>query len=95
MSPKKVHVQTTWNFRLQKIAQAVIKLMSHTGHAIQYKRLTIFTSLVTKWADANVYFDLYIGRARYYPRCIVFDSSTSPRKKYWRERTEIYNGKRL
>jgi hypothetical protein len=28
LSPKKVHVQTTWNFRLQKIAQAVIKLMS-------------------------------------------------------------------
>jgi hypothetical protein len=29
MSPKKVDVQTTWIFRLQKIAQAVIKLMSH------------------------------------------------------------------
>jgi hypothetical protein len=28
VSPKKVHVQTTWNFRLQKITQAVIKLMS-------------------------------------------------------------------
>jgi hypothetical protein len=28
VSPKKVHVQTTWNFRLQKIAQAVIKLVS-------------------------------------------------------------------
>ena len=25
VSPKKVHVQTTWNFKLQKIAQAVIK----------------------------------------------------------------------
>jgi hypothetical protein len=25
--PKKVHVQTTWNFRLQKISQAIIKLM--------------------------------------------------------------------
>jgi hypothetical protein len=28
VSPKKVHVQTIWNFRLQKIAQAVIKLVS-------------------------------------------------------------------
>ena len=28
VSRKKVHVQTTWNFRLQKIAQAVIKLVS-------------------------------------------------------------------
>jgi hypothetical protein len=28
VSPKKVYVQKTWNFRLQKIAQAVIKLMS-------------------------------------------------------------------
>jgi hypothetical protein len=28
VSPKKVHLQTTWDFRLQKIAQAVIKLMS-------------------------------------------------------------------
>jgi hypothetical protein len=28
VSPKKVHVQTKWNFRLQKISQAIIKLMS-------------------------------------------------------------------
>ena len=31
VSPKKVHVQTTWNFRLQKIAHAVIKLMLQKG----------------------------------------------------------------
>jgi hypothetical protein len=28
VSPKKVHVQTKWNFRLQNISQAIIKLMS-------------------------------------------------------------------
>jgi hypothetical protein len=28
VSPKKVHVQTTLNSRLQKITQAIIKLMS-------------------------------------------------------------------
>jgi hypothetical protein len=28
VSPKKLHVQTIWNYRLQKIAQAVMKLMS-------------------------------------------------------------------
>jgi hypothetical protein len=29
VSSKKVHVQATRNFRLQKISQSVIKLMSH------------------------------------------------------------------
>ena len=41
MSPKKVYVQTTWNFRLQKIAQAVIgKLMSQKW----YKLWPVFKS---------------------------------------------------
>jgi hypothetical protein len=38
VSPKKVYVQTTWNFRLQKIVQAIIKLMSQkciNGHVWQ------------------------------------------------------------
>ena len=34
VSPKKVHVQTTGNFRLQKIAQAVIKLSNKNGITI-------------------------------------------------------------
>jgi hypothetical protein len=52
VSPKKVHVQTTWNFTLQKIAQAVIILVSH--------RTCVTTEwwyhFVTFWPGVGIYF---------------------------------------
>jgi hypothetical protein len=55
VSPKKVHVETTQNFTLQKIAQAVIKLMSQKWYKGHVRQLTFCEAFGQGWVLNNYF----------------------------------------